>query len=66
MPKWQEYHNGQILNAKKIEDKIKNYNNEFLIVYAQDLLISMPNDRTIAANLTSRAIATAAFLGHAV
>jgi hypothetical protein len=66
MPKWQEYHNGQVLNAKRIEDKVKNYNNEFAIVYAQDLLTSMPNDRSIAANLTTRAIATAAALGHAV
>lgn len=66
MPKWQEYHNGQVLSSKRIEDKIKNYNNEFLIVYAQDLLTTMPNDRTIAANLTTRAVATAAALGHAV
>jgi hypothetical protein len=54
---WQNCHNGQC---------IKNHNNEFLIVYAQDLIASFPNDRTFAANIVSRAIATAEVVGHAV
>jgi hypothetical protein len=66
MPKWQEYHKGQVQGAVQIEDKVKNYNNEFLIVYAQDLISSMPSDRTIAANITTRVVAAATFLGHAV
>jgi hypothetical protein len=70
MPKWNEYHNGQVEKASRIGTQVKiknkNYNNEFLIVYAQDLISSIPSDRTLAANITSRVMATAAFLGHAV
>jgi hypothetical protein len=70
MPQWQAYHNGQVDSASRIGSQVKiknkNYNNEFLIVYAQDLISSIPSDRTIAANITSRVMATAAFLGHAV
>jgi len=57
MPGWKKCHDGQVS---------KNHNNEFLIVFAQDLIASFPNDRTIAANIAGRAIASAEVLGHAV
>ena len=57
MPGWKRYHDGQVS---------KNHNNEFLIIFAQDLIASFPNDRTIAANIAGRAIASAEVLGHAV
>lgn len=66
MPVWQEYHSNQVRQAKKIEDKVKNYNNEFLIVYATDLIASIPSDRSVAVNLTTRLIAAAGTVGHLV
>ena len=72
MARWQTYHLGQVerakgvLNATRIEDKVKNYNNEFLIVYARDLISSVPSDRTVATNVAQRMIAAVSVLGHAV
>jgi len=63
---WQTFHLGQVQGARSVEDKVKNYNNEFLIVYARDLIAALPSDRTIATNLATRLIAAAASLGHAV
>jgi hypothetical protein len=60
--KWQQYHDNQFVDASRI----KNHNVSFLIVYAQDLVASFPTDRSTAANIASRAIATAKVLGHAV
>lgn len=60
MSRWQNYHVGQGA------EEIKNYNNEFLIIYARDLITSMPSDRTLAANVANRMIAAATMLGHAV
>jgi len=57
MPAWKQCHDGQVN---------KNHNNEFLIVFAQDLIASFPNDRTVAANIACRAIALAEVLGHVV
>jgi len=66
MPRWQEYHNNQVRRAKEMEDKVKNYDNEFLIVYATDLISSIPSDRSIAMNLTNRLISAAVTVGYAV
>jgi hypothetical protein len=63
---WQNYHSGQVQGAKGTEDKIKNYNNEFLIVYARDLIVTLPSDRSVATNVATRIIAAATTLGHAV
>ena len=60
---WNDYFLKQVENSKS---EIKNYNTEFLIVYARDLIVSLPSDRTFAANAGSRIIAAAAMLGHAV
>ena len=62
----QSYHRGQVERLKGIDEAIKNYNNEFLIVYARDLISSVPSDRTVATNVTTRMIAAASALGHAV
>jgi hypothetical protein len=61
--KWQVSHKNQ---SEATRYKDQNYNNEFLIVYAQDLITSIPNDRSATANITTRLFAAAAFLGHAV
>lgn len=63
---WQNYHSGQVQGATGTEDKIKNYNNEFLIVYARDLIVTLPSDRSVATNVATRIIAAATTLGHAV
>lgn len=59
MTRWKDYHNGQATD-------MANYNNEFLIVFAQDLIATFPNDRTMAANIASRAVATAEALAYGV
>jgi hypothetical protein len=46
--------------------KHKNYNNEFLVVYARDLISSITTDRTITAELGNRMIAAAKTLAHTV
>lgn len=66
IPKWQEYNKGQTQNISRVEDKLMNHNNEFLIVYAKNLISSTPSDRTTAANITTRVVAVAAALGYAV
>lgn len=58
---WQDYNSGQ-----SGSEETKNYNNEFLIVYATDLIASVPSDRTRSANVATRMIAAATALGHAV
>ena len=63
---WENYHLAQVRGLKGKSEQIKNYNNEFLIVYAKDLISSMPSDRTLATNVATRMIAAAAMLGHAV
>ena len=63
---WQNYHRGQVEGAKGVEETAVNYNNEFLIVYARDLISSMPSDRTVASNVATRMIAAVSVLGHAV
>ena len=57
---------GQLHNADSDEERLKNYNNEFLIIFAKHMIASMPSDRTITANIATRALAAAACLGHAV
>lgn len=66
MPAWQAYSNVQLQQADRVEEKLKNYNNEFLIMFAQDFISSMPSDRSVTANITTRVVAAAAGLGHAV
>jgi len=66
MARWQTYHLGQVERAKGAEEMTKNYNNEFLIVYAGDSISSMPSDRTVATNVAQRMIAAVSVLGHAV
>lgn len=66
MTVWQSYHRGQVERAAAKEEATKNYNNEFLIVYARDLISSVPSDRTVAANVATRMIAAASALGNAV
>jgi hypothetical protein len=63
---WQNYHRGQVERAKGVDKTAVNYNNEFLIVYARDLISSMPSDRTVASNVATRMIAAVSVLGHAV
>ena len=46
--------------------KHKNYNNEFLVVYARDLISSITTDRTITAELGNRMIAAAKTVAHSV
>lgn len=65
LPRWQKYYDG-LGQSTPNEKHIKNYNNEFLLVYIRDLLSSMPNDRTIVTHLTSRFTSAIAFLGYAV
>ena len=66
MSVWQSYHRGQVDRIKGVDEATKNYNNEFLIVYARDLISSVPSDRTVATNVATRMIAAASALGHAV
>jgi len=66
MARWQTYHLGQVERAKGVEETTKNYNNEFLIVYARDLISSVPSDQTVATNVAQRMIAAVSALGHAV
>lgn len=66
MARWQTYHLGQVERAKGVEGTTKNYNNEFLIVYARDLISSVPSDQTVATNVAQRMIAAVSALGHAV
>jgi hypothetical protein len=60
---WQQYHDAQVQNMK---DTLPNYNNEFLIVYARDLISTLPNDRSLAGNITNRVVAAVTCAGHAV
>ena len=66
IPVWQAYSKGQLQKADTDEERLKNYNNEFLIIYAKHLIASMPSDRTVTANMATRVVAAAACLGHAV
>src|SRR5205814_5471884 len=51
---WQSYHRGQVERLKGVDESTKNYNNEFLVVYARDLISSVPSDRTVATNVATR------------
>ena len=66
IPKWQEYNKGQLQNIDRVEEKLLNHNNEFLIIYAKNLISSTPSDRTTAANITTRVVAVVAAAGYAV
>ena len=63
---WENYHLGQVQALKGKSEQAKNYNNEFLIVYARDLISSMSSDRTLAATVVTRMISAAAMFGDAV
>lgn len=63
---WQQYHLGHVKMLKEKAKRVKNYNNEFLILYARDMISSMPSDRTLAANVATRMLSAAAMFGHAV
>lgn len=66
IPAWQAYSKGQLQKADSDEERLKNYNNDFLIIFVKHLIASMPSDRTITANIATRVVAAAACLGHAV
>lgn len=66
MSRWQSYHIAQVEGARGVEESTKNYNNEFLIVYARDVISSIPSDRTAATNIATRMMAAVTLLGHAV
>ena len=66
MSYWQNFHVGQIERMGRTEESLKNYNNEFLIVYARDLISSIPSDRTVATNFAKRMVAAVSMLGQAV
>src|SRR2546423_10253278 len=67
MALWQIYNERQVDNNKKKSPLgAKNYNNEFLIVYARDLIAALPSDTSILVNATNRMLAAATMLGHAV
>ena len=63
---WYNFSVAQHQNIARSGEKEKNYNNEFLIVYARDLISSIPSDRTITADVASRMIAAAQTLGYTV
>lgn len=66
MSVWQSYHRGQVEAVQGPKEATENYNNEFLIVYARDLISSVPSDRTVTTNVATRMIAAASALGYAV
>jgi hypothetical protein len=66
MANWQKYDLEQIQGAKSVEANTRNYNNDFLIVYATDLIRVMPSDRTVVNNVTTRIVSATMFLGHMV
>ena len=43
-----------------------NFNSEFLLVFAKDLISSLPNDRTFTRNILNRIIAACTTVGHLV
>jgi len=63
---WDNFHNRLSIGVPGEELKAKNYNNEFLIMYARDLIASSPAHRSVASNVATRLIAGASMLGHAV
>ena len=65
---WQSFHQAQVeFDSKQCDQgKVKNYNNEFLIAYARDLISCIPSDQTVASNVATRMAAAAAALSHAV
>lgn len=65
---WQSFHQTQVEydNRQCEQGKVKNYNTEFLIVYARDLISSIPSDQTIASNIATRMVAAATFLSQVV
>ena len=44
----------------------RNYNAEFLLVFAKDLIISLPSDRTLTRNVLKRVLAACATISHPV
>lgn len=66
MINWQKYDLDQVQGAKSLEVSTKNYNNDFLITYATDLIRVMPSDRTVVTNVMTRIMSATMFLGHAV
>src|SRR5271170_5235173 len=61
LSKWQQYHEKQ---SEVVEEDFRNVNTVFLLVYAKDLITSLPNDRTIWQNIGSRVVAALAAVGH--
>ena len=50
-------------NVSKESETTKDYN-EFLILYARDLISSIPSERTVAVNVDTRMTAAASALPH--
>jgi len=49
-----------------IKDRKRNYNVEFLLVFAKDLITSLPNDRTVTRNILKRVLAACTTISHLV
>lgn len=63
---WYNFAISENCRMTESEGKQKNYNNEFLVAYARDLISSIRTDRTFTAEVGSRMISAAEILGHAV
>lgn len=50
----------------KASDLERNYNAEFLLVFAKDLITSLPNDRTLTRNVLKRVLAACTTINHLV
>ena len=66
MARWDTYRQAQVEGATEENEAAKNYINEFLIVYARDLISSLPSDRDVAGYLVTRIIAAMSTLGQEV
>jgi len=52
------YYNNEVVKdaAGRKNYELKNYNNEFLLVYATDLISSVSSDKTLTSHIVTRAI----------
>jgi hypothetical protein len=68
MSKWWEYHHRQSLETHRIglKHSLENYNNEFLIVYATDLISAVSADRDLTTHAVTHVAAGVALMGRLV
>jgi hypothetical protein len=58
MSKWRDYHKAEPVRDQGGRNYERtNYNNEFLLVYATDLISSLPSDRTLTDHISRRVVA---------